>query len=137
DEPYFSMTGPQFVAVARQFVPAMKAVDPSIKIVANVSLNHPEFTRTVIAEAGDLVDVYSFHFFPLPPSQKISSRSPYTRERSDVYYRDLLASIDELKEQVARLKAWVAELSPGRDVEYHVGSYAQVWWGPEHWTVYS
>ncbi|BAS28288.1 hypothetical protein LIP_2447 [Limnochorda pilosa] len=135
DELYFSLSGSEFVEKARRFVPAMKAADPSIKIIANVSVDRADFTRTVVREAGDLIDVYSFHFFPLPPSKAVSSSSPYEREKPEAFSRDLLASTPRLREQLATLKGWVRELAPRREVKYHVGSFTPVWWGPEGWTV--
>ncbi len=63
DEPYLTMNVDQFIDKMKTFVPVMKEVDPSIKIVANVSVDNENYTKKVIREIGDLIDVYSIHFF--------------------------------------------------------------------------
>lgn len=137
DEPYLLMSVDQFINAMRQFVPVIKAVDPSIKIVANVSVFNPEYTQRVIREVGHLIDVYSIHILPLPPSKAISQSSKYTREQPEVFFADLLASVDQVHTQLANLRRWVEQLGPQKEVEFHIGSFAPVWWGPEDWTTNS
>jgi hypothetical protein len=135
DEPYLHMSADEFIATMREFVPVMKRADPSIRIVTNITAENPEFSRKVIAEVGHLTDVWSIHFFPLPPSSTIDPSSPYSPDDKGAFYRDLLASPRTLAEQVERVRSWVREEHPDRSFEYHLGSWAPVWWGPEDWTV--
>ena len=137
DEPYLTMNVDQFIDKMKAFVPVMKEVDPSIKIVVNVSVDNESYTKKIIKEIGDLIDVYSIHFFPLPPSKEVYSNSPYDKSNKDSFYADLLKSTEKLPKQIAILKQWVEEVHPDRDVEYQIGSFAPVWWGPEDWTVNS
>jgi alpha-L-arabinofuranosidase len=137
DEPYFTMSADKFVEKVKTFAPVMKSVDPSIKIIANVSVYNPDFTKKVIKEAGDYIDVYSIHSLPLPPSKKFSPNSPYSKENQDVFFRDLLQTPDQLRNELATVKSWVKELGGKKEVEYHIGSFNTVWWAPEDWTVNS
>lgn len=137
DEPYLTMNVDQFIDKMKTFVPVMKEVDPSIKIVANVSVDNENYTKKVIREIGDLIDVYSIHFFPLPPSKAVYSNSPYDKNNKDSFYADLLNSTQKLPKQIATLRQWVEEVYPYKDIEYQIGSFAPVWWGPEDWTVNS
>lgn len=137
DEPYLTMSVDAFIEKMKAFVPKMKEADPSIKIVANVSMANPDYTKRVIAEVGNLIDVYSIHFFPLPPSQKFSPDSPYTEEEKEKFFADLLQTPTQVRDQLKTLRAWVKEAYPEKKVEYHIGSYTTVWWGPEDWTVNS
>jgi alpha-L-arabinofuranosidase len=134
DEPYLTMSADQFIQKMKEFVPKMKKVDPSIKIIANVSIYNPSFTKKVIQEIGNLIDVYSIHIFPLPPSNKFSASSPYSADDKQKFFNDLLQSPSQLPEQLDTLKSWVKADYPHKRVEYQIGSYNTVWAYPEDWT---
>lgn len=137
DEPYLTTTVDKFIAKVKQFAPVMKKADPSIKIIANVSAYNPAFTKKVISEVGEYIDVYSIHHLPLAPSSKYSPGSPYTEENKEKFYQDLLQTPDTLRTEISTVKGWVKEAGIDKDVEYHIGSFNTVWWGPEDWTVNS
>lgn len=135
DEPYLMMSAEEFIKKVKAFVPCLKKVDPSIKIVANVSVANPDYTKKVIKQVGKDIDVYSIHFLPLPPSKRFDPNSPYTVEEKEKFFEDLLKSPSQIHDQLMTLKSWVKEAYPHKKVEYHVGSFNTVWWGPEDWTV--
>lgn len=135
DEPYLNMSADAFIAKVRAFVPAMKRADPSIKIMLNISAEDPAFSQKVISEVGNLADVWSIHFFPLPPSKKFSASSPYDADHKDAFYHDLLVSPATFTEQLATVKQWVEAAYPDRHFEYDLGGWAPVTFAPEDWTV--
>lgn len=135
DEPYLHMSADDFIATMREFVPVMKQADPSIKIVTNISAVNPDWSHQVIEAVGDLTDVWSIHFLPLPPSQAINPSSPYSPDDKEAFYADLLNTPDDMAAQFADVRGWVDERHPGGTYEYHLGSWAPVWSGPEDWTV--
>ncbi|MDY0406495.1 hypothetical protein P5G51_014995 [Virgibacillus sp. 179-BFC.A HS] len=137
DEPYLTMKTEDFIQTVKEFAPAMKKADPNIKIIANVSALDSDFTKTVIKEVGNLIDVYSIHSLPLPPSQKFNSSSPYTEDNKQAFFDDLLKTPNTLRDEIDRVKSWVKEYQGNKNVEYHIGSFSTVWSYPEDWTVNS
>ncbi len=138
DEPYLTMKKEEFIQKMKEFVPALKKVDPGIKIIANVSVADPDFTKAVIQEVGDLIDVYSIHSLPLPPSNKFNSSSPYTEDNKQAFYDDLLYKTPTaIRKEIGQIKSWVKESQGNKAVEYHIGSFSPVWAYPEDWTVNS
>ncbi|WP_088052882.1 discoidin domain-containing protein [Virgibacillus dakarensis] len=137
DEPYLTMSAKEFIIKVKEFVPVMKSIDPSIKIIANVSASDRDFTKSVIEEVGDYIDVYSIHSLPLPPSQKFSQSSPYSKEHMQNFFRDLLETPEGLRNELNRVKSWVKQVQRDKKVEFHVGSFNSVWSYPEDWTVNS
>lgn len=136
DEPYLTMKKDEFIQKMKEFVPVIKKADPDIKIIANVSVADPNFTKTVIQEVGDLIDVYSIHVLPLPPSKKFNSNSPYTEDNKQAFYDDLLHKTPTaLRKEIGQVKSWVKEYQGNKAVEYHIGSFSPVWAYPEDWTV--
>ncbi|MGA8941665.1 MAG: discoidin domain-containing protein [Thermoactinomyces sp.] len=136
DEPYLTMKKEEFIQKMKEFVPVLKKVDPDIKIIANVSASDPDFTKTVIKETGHLIDVYSIHSLPLPPSKKFNSNSPYTEDNKQAFYEDLLHKTPTaIRKEIRQVKSWVKEYRGNQAVEYHIGSFSPVWAYPEDWTV--
>ena len=70
DNEIWSMKADDYVDVLRQFVPAMKQVDPSIKTIAcgsgGLGARWPEGDIAVIEKAADLVDFLSVHHYEGP-----------------------------------------------------------------------
>ena len=135
DEPYLTMSADEFVKTMNKFVPIMKKADPSIKIIANVPATNEAFTKEVIEKAGRYIDVYSIHDFPLFPSKEVDPSSPYDESNKQLFYKDLLGSPQKLHDQLKNVREWVKQLYPKKTVEYQIGSFAPVNWGPEDWTV--
>lgn len=73
NEPYWGsnvgpMTIKEYVGYIRQFVPAMKAVDPDIKIIVDWQsvLSQPDYWAEyeyLISEAGEYIDIIDVHFY--------------------------------------------------------------------------
>ncbi|HEY6739050.1 MAG TPA: discoidin domain-containing protein [Actinopolymorphaceae bacterium] len=103
--------------------------------MTNVNPIRQEWTKKVIAEVGDLTDVWSVHFFPLPPSKALDPTSPYSEDEKEAFYEDLLATPTQLTKQFGDLRGWVEDARPGERFEYHLGSWAPIWSGPEDWTM--
>lgn len=61
-----------YAARVRQFVQAMKAKDPTIKIGMSVVgfSGYQDWTRRVVRLAGDVIDMVVFSFYPLEPGQE-------------------------------------------------------------------
>ncbi|MBE3576726.1 MAG: discoidin domain-containing protein [Limnochordales bacterium] len=61
-----------YAAKARQFIQAMKAKDPTIKVGISVVgfAGYDDWTRQVIRRAGDVIDMVVFSFYPLEPGQE-------------------------------------------------------------------
>ncbi|MED2974131.1 discoidin domain-containing protein [Fictibacillus sp. B-59209] len=136
DEPYFTMSAEQFVQKVKAFAPVMKKADPSIKIIANVSPYNEAFTKKVINEVGEDIDVYSIHSLPMQPSDQFSKGSPYSKNNKQKYFDDLLKTPQKLRNDLNTVKSWVKEKG-GKKKEFHIGSFNTVWWAPEDWTVNS
>lgn len=127
DEPYLLMSASKFIKKMKDFVPKIKAVDPDIKIIANVSIYNPDFSKKVIDEVGDMVDVYSIHILPSSPS----------KDEHEKFFKDLLQTPDQVHDQLSTLKGWVKKDYPNKKVQYQIGSYNTVASGPKDWTVNS
>lgn len=127
DEPYLLMSASDFIEKMKTFVPKMKEADPNIKIVANVSMYDPDFTKQVIDEVGDMIDVYSIHILEGSPSA----------DNKEKFYEDLLKLPNKVQDQLKTLKGWVTDVYPDKNVDYQIGSYSTVASGPKDWSVNS
>jgi alpha-L-arabinofuranosidase len=68
NEPYqrdanFTYTPEQYADQINRYAPAMKAVDPNVRIIANLhpGVTHMDYTRTVVRLAGANIDVVDIH----------------------------------------------------------------------------
>ncbi len=109
------------VAYATQFIDftnQMKAVDPSIKVMAN-GCDNREWTDTVLAIAGDVMDYISIHF--TCPGLEWDTAT-YTNDEDEVY-RAMVAAPLVFAATGARLKNAIDSLTSG-DVRIAVTE----WW---------
>lgn len=93
----------------REYARAMRAVDPSIKLIA-VGDNDMKWNRTVLAEAGREIDYLAIHHY-------------YGRRESAGDPSNLLARplhLERFYEQVGRL---LKELVPGRDIQLAINEW--------------
>lgn len=134
DEPWYNqIRGKAYSKLINQFAPAMKAVDPTIKIVACVSCRYPSEesnTTTVVKNAWQNIDVYDQIAFFI-------GNTEYTYEQRQAYYDDLLYSTPgELVTWLASLRTIVNKYKdPEKPVEYLVGSYNSISCYPADWQV--
>ncbi|MDF3076799.1 MAG: hypothetical protein K0S09_688 [Sphingobacteriaceae bacterium] len=68
NEPYqpdanFTYTPEQYAEAINTYVPAMKKVDPDIKIIANTHPNADLYTKALLANAGENIDYVDVHMY--------------------------------------------------------------------------
>ncbi len=68
NEPYqpdanFTFTPEQYAEAINTYVPAMKKVDPDIKIIVNTHPNAENYTKTLLANAGKNIDLVDVHMY--------------------------------------------------------------------------
>lgn len=95
-------TGAAYGRRFREFSAAMKAVDPTIKLAANLHLGSPDtsWTQEALSELGDSFDIVTITFF-----------AQRTNRESDA---QLLRAPDNYRAAFNRLKAYVAQQRPGK-----------------------
>jgi len=102
------MNAEEYVRRFVAFSKAMKAVDPSIKIggPACDEEHHDDYFEPLLRDAGDLVDVLTFHYYSL--------RSSLASEK------ELFAGLDKLGPVAGRLRDLVKKYQPERtnEIEY-------------------
>ncbi len=96
------MSGSEYAAIIKQYAQAMKAVDPSIKIGANLGgPGYQDFDEAVIREAADHIDFVSYHWYPnhINASHKYKGRDhPLAEEIMGNYL-----AVESMKERVENL----------------------------------
>ncbi len=135
DEPWLYFSSDEFIAKAKMFITAMRRVDPSIKIIANINPVNEKYSKAEINALGSMVDVWSVHFFPLPPSKAVDPDSPYDEAHKGKYYADLLATPAAFVSSLGNARSWVRAAFPQKKFEWQLGSFAPVWEHPETWTM--
>ena len=91
-----------YASNARRYIRAMKAVDPSIKIIA-VGDEDPAWNRTVLEEIGDEIDMLALHHYRPKDGDPSGFEALMARP---LWYEDLYE----------RLRTMIAELVPDRKI---------------------
>lgn len=114
DEEYFSVPASVYARRVVEFVRAMKAVDPTIRVGAGVSVSRATWTLEVLRTAGQAIDFVVYNWFPQNPRQEDDAR--------------LLASPAELRQHLRALRGFLRQAVPERadDIEIHIGGYNSV-----------
>jgi alpha-L-arabinofuranosidase len=139
NEPWYDgMKGSAYAAKINEFAPAMKAVDPTIKIGACISCRYPSEksnTETVIKNAWQNIDVLNHNAYFISPTA-------YSYDQRQQYYDSLLYDTTGDTSPNLSLKLWLASLrslwqkyAGSKPVEYHVGSYNSISYYPADWQV--
>ncbi len=110
-----------YVARFRATQATMKAVDPTIRLAANVSLNPSHassWNRPVITSLGDILEAVSFTFFPQEPGEEDE--------------RILREGPQRFRGRVAALRELVGAIlgSREREVVFLLAGYNSVTWEP-------
>jgi hypothetical protein len=102
----------------REFVTAMRSVDPNIKVAGPLtSLPKDDWISKFIYECGDLVDVLAWHWYP--------SDGKWDNERA-------LATAPDIVNQIERYKSWLKDPQTNpkgyeRDIKLALTEYAIHW----------
>jgi len=140
DEPWYDqIKGTKYASLINQFAPAMKAIDPTIKIVACVSCRYGSersFTDAAVKGAWQNIDVYSHNAFFIDPGS-------YSYANRYAYYQDLLHNTIAPPTYYNSIHTWLSDLrtivnkykSPSKPVEYAVGSYNSISYYPADWQI--
>ena len=91
-----------YAANARRYIRAMKAVDPSIKIIA-VGDEYPNWNRTVLTEIGSEIDLLAIHHYRPKAGDPPGFAALMARP---LWYERLYGQIREM----------IREIVPGRDI---------------------
>ncbi len=101
------MSGEKYAEMIKSYASAMKAVDPTIKIGADLGgPNYDAFDRAVIRNAADDIDFVSYHWYPnhVNPNKKYQDRAhPLAEEimANSLAVRDVVNRIQRMIEQYA------------------------------------
>ena len=114
DEEYFSVPAETYARRVVEFARAMKAVDPSVRVGAGVSVAREAWTQEVLRTAGPVLDFVVYNWFPQEP-----------RREDDAA---LLASPARLRRDLQRLREMIRAAVPERAdrIEIHIGGYNSV-----------
>ncbi|NLG68186.1 MAG: hypothetical protein GX496_01265, partial [Firmicutes bacterium] len=114
DEEYFSAAAETYARQVVEFARAMKAVDPTIRVGAGVSVARAEWTTEVLRIAGPVLDFVVYNWFPQEPRREDDTR--------------LLASPAELRRNLQALRDMMRSAVPDRAdrIEIHIGGYNSV-----------
>lgn len=114
DEEYFSVAAETYARQVVEFARAMKAVDPTIRVGAGVSVARAEWTMEVLRIAGPVLDFVVYNWFPQEPRREDDTR--------------LLASPAELRRNLQALRDMMRSAVPDRAdrIEIHIGGYNSV-----------
>ncbi len=102
-----NMTGEEYVKVIQDYSKAMKEVDPTIKIGANLGgPNFSDFDEAVIKFAADSIDFISYHWYPNHINKKHAFEDrvhPLPEEimANSLAVSDLVKRVDKLLERYA------------------------------------
>jgi len=123
DEEYFLVDATAYANRLVEFARAMKAVDPSIKVGANISPSRLEWSRKVLRIAGSEIDFVVHNWYPQQP-----------REEND---RNLLQTPRQLQKDIALLRGLIKMEAPRRasEIEIQIGGYNSVSYAPGPQTV--
>ncbi|MGI8907998.1 MAG: hypothetical protein ACR2IE_16085 [Candidatus Sumerlaeaceae bacterium] len=95
-------TGTDYAQKFRQIADAMRAVEPGLKMAANLHLSDPDtsWTREALAGLGDSFDIITTTFFPLSPPNEQDEK--------------LFRTPDQYRKLFGRLKDFIARSRPGK-----------------------
>ncbi len=139
DEPWYNgLRGSAYSAKINEFAPAMKAVDPTIKIVADVSCRYNSErgnTNTVVKNSWQNIDVYNHNLYFIDPKS-------YSYDQRQAYYDDLLHNTTSYGGNNS-VRTWLSFLEnivntykdPAKPVEYTTGSYNSISYYPADWQI--
>jgi Carbohydrate binding domain (family 11) len=118
--------GVEYGRAVRDFVKAMKAVDPTIKVSAVWMLGGP-WNRAVFAEAGDVIDAVSVHHYAQGSGSESDAGLLATSGQADALMRDVRKQLDALGPNGKKCEIWLTEwnsvdANPGPQILQHVNA---------------
>ena len=138
-EPWYDgLRGKTYSAKINEFAPALKAVDPTIKIGACISCRYPSErgnTETVVKNAWQNIDFYNHNSYFISPTA-------YNYDQRQEYYDELLYTTTKPGHHNS-IQNWLSHLEnivnkykdPAKPVEYQVGSYNSISYYPADWMI--
>lgn len=112
-----------YAANARRYIRAMKAVDPSIRIIA-VGDEDPQWNRTVLGEIGEEIDLLAIHHYR-------------PKEEDPPGYAALMARPLFYEEMYDGIRDMVREMLPGRQVGIALNEWNTTFGTPRQHTMES
>jgi hypothetical protein len=118
--------GVAYGKAVREFVKAMKAVDPTIKISAVWMLGGP-WNRAVFKEVADVVDAVSVHHYAQNAGSESDAGLLATSSEVPALMRDVRKQVDELGVRGRKYEIWLSEwnsvdTNPGPQILRHVSA---------------
>ncbi len=118
--------GVAYGKAVRQFIKAMKAVDPSIKVSAVWMLGGP-WNRAVFKEAADVVDAVSVHHYAQAAGSENDEGLLATSSEAGALMRDVRKQVAELGTPGRKYEIWLSEwnsvdANPGPQILQHVSA---------------
>lgn len=102
------MTGPLYARRFLEFAKAMKAVDPTIKVGGPVSSSKAlAFGEDLIREAGDHLDFFSYHTYPV--------------EKAGATTQDAMDEAKNVGKSVQKIREWIEKYHPDRKDKIEIG----------------
>lgn len=88
-------TGANYAKKFREFSVAMRAVDPKLKLAANLALSDPDssWTQQAIANLGDSFDIVTMTYFPQSPPHESDEKLFASPERYRTLFRKLESAV--------------------------------------------
>jgi alpha-L-arabinofuranosidase len=116
--------GKSYGKAVRDFVKAMKAVDPSIKVSA-VWMLSGAWNQTVFKEVADVVDAVSVHHYAQHAGSEDDQALLAVSAESDALVKDVQKQVNELGVKGKKYEIWLTEWNsvdqnPGAQILQHV-----------------
>lgn len=123
DEEYFLVDATSYANRFLEFARAMKAVDPSIKVGANISPARLDWSRKVLQKAGAKIDFVVHNWYPQGPKKEDD--------------RSLLKTPRQLQNDISLIRGLLKMETPDRaaKIEIQIGGYNSVSYAPGPQTV--
>jgi hypothetical protein len=133
NEPWYdAKKGATYARLINQYGPAMKAIDPTIKIGACISCRYPSEsgnTESVIKSAWQNLDWLNHNAYFINPTE-------YNYGQEQAYFDDLLYNTpNELKTWLADLRSIWTTYAGSKPVDYVVGSWNSIAYYPQDFEV--
>ena len=124
------MNAEQYAYRFLEFAKAMRAVDPSIKLVAvGADFDYPEWNKTVLKIAGDEIDYLSHHVY-------IPGKVAATLSNSMKHFYNIIAGAFEMERRIQWVETSIADVMKHKQIPISFDEWNAMWNIRQHYEGY-